>query len=399
MTDTSRPSRALRMVEKWVACHDPLNLLSENELETNDPKSDDFLTPCAPISLSRRDPYHNVKHVSFSSTPQIFPFHPSAAPSAHTISKFSAFPHDLDLTQADPALLAIVPQHIPLYYLSCFFPKFKVSAKALIDSGATLDCMSSRFATLHGFRLRPLKLPFHVGMPNGTSAAVTDFVSVSLQIGPLRIHRNFRIFDMTLDVVLGLPFLLQFDPDIHWRDEVMHVHHRKKSFALPLCHAQPPPPLIHSVSSSPDVPLSTTSCSCPHDNNNNFNHDVLVSSEHHNNLNNINPEVLVSSEHHNNNNNFSHFLEVCPLSSVSSEDVLICCLLDPVVTSDITFNMMDPMLLDDNSLEFDELPLSPTATSAIQPISHASADFNQLLEDFSDRFPTKLPILFHLLVL
>jgi len=100
------------MVEKWVACHDPLNLLSESELEANDQLSDDSPHPLrAPISLLLRDHffYHNIKHVSFSTTPQTFPFHPSAAPSAHSISKSSSFPNDLDLTQADPALLVMVP--------------------------------------------------------------------------------------------------------------------------------------------------------------------------------------------------------------------------------------------------------------------------------------------------
>ena len=95
--------------------------------------------------------------------------------------------------------------------------------EALLDSGATGLVMSSEFAKKQGFKLKKLERPMQVRNVNGSfnrEGPIENTVEVNIYYQG---HRERMEIDMIggqkWSVILGIPWLACYNPEIDWRTE------------------------------------------------------------------------------------------------------------------------------------------------------------------------------------
>ena len=72
-----------------------------------------------------------------------------------------------------------------------------------------------------------------VNVANGTTLNVTSFVRVSIKLGTLALRLFLRIIATPIPVVLGYPFLHQFEPTVNWRKRVVTIKRKDKVYTIP----------------------------------------------------------------------------------------------------------------------------------------------------------------------
>jgi len=72
----------------------------------------------------------------------------------------------------------------------------------------------------------------YVKVATGTELKVDGYMRTSVILESIRLCMNFRVIDMDPDVVLGLPFLQQFDPMINWKRKTLRFNFRGRSVML-----------------------------------------------------------------------------------------------------------------------------------------------------------------------
>lgn len=103
---------------------------------------------------------------------------------------------------------------------------------ALLDSGATENFIAKKTVEKAKCRVRKLKTPMYVKVASGTELKVDGYVRTGLILGSIHLIMNFRIIEMDPDVVLGLPFLQQFDPMINWKRKTLRFNYRGRLVTL-----------------------------------------------------------------------------------------------------------------------------------------------------------------------
>ena len=97
--------------------------------------------------------------------------------------------------------------------------------KVLIDSGASKDFISAKTAARGRFKLTKTDSVLTVSLANGKKV-MSDMVAkdVPITIGNLTITRDLHVLDMAdLEVVLGKPFLFDYNPAIDFTTNVMTI--------------------------------------------------------------------------------------------------------------------------------------------------------------------------------
>ena len=85
------------------------------------------------------------------------------------------------------------------------------SAMALVDSGASYNVMLSALAKLLGWRIMPA-----VRLANGEKLSSSGQVSGLVTCGKWRARVSFIVFDLALDVVFSLPWLVATNTRLDW---------------------------------------------------------------------------------------------------------------------------------------------------------------------------------------
>lgn len=104
----------------------------------------------------------------------------------------------------------------------------------LVDSGASRDFISQQMVEKLGIQTSRMDIPFGVSMADGrTVNAGRVAKSVDLTIGPLQMKRDLFVINMTgLEVILGKPFLHDFNPNLDWINNSMELTHAGKLLLL-----------------------------------------------------------------------------------------------------------------------------------------------------------------------
>jgi hypothetical protein len=97
--------------------------------------------------------------------------------------------------------------------------------KILIDSGASHDFISAKLAAKLKVCMQDLGTPMRVRLANGSHSITKHHAQVSLNVGEdYKDRRSFVITALDgFDMVLGMPWLTQYDPHIRWStQEITH---------------------------------------------------------------------------------------------------------------------------------------------------------------------------------
>ena len=124
---------------------------------------------------------------------------------------------------------------------------------ALLDSGASDSFISVDVVKQAGLRPVPLKEPIRVRVANGQSLDVLLFVRVTVVVGTLHLRRFLRVITTHLPIVLGYPFLQQFNPMINWKSRTVNITVGMKTHTMPVVQAFN---ALHAASSSDDHAVS-----------------------------------------------------------------------------------------------------------------------------------------------
>ena len=107
-----------------------------------------------------------------------------------------------------------------------------VPLRALIDSGASENFISSDVVSSLSLQAHDLKSPSSLRIADGSVHNVTKFVRVRITFGSLIIPLVLRIFQMSHQIILGFPFLQRFQPYIDWADKCLSFVYRGRSVTL-----------------------------------------------------------------------------------------------------------------------------------------------------------------------
>jgi len=95
-----------------------------------------------------------------------------------------------------------------------------VTARALLDSGATGMFMDQKMAARHGFRLQKLERPVvvrNVGRTNNSAGAITHEVKVNMYYKSHIERIRMDVYDLgKTDIILGMLWLQVHNPEINW---------------------------------------------------------------------------------------------------------------------------------------------------------------------------------------
>ena len=104
----------------------------------------------------------------------------------------------------------------------------------MVDSGATLNCISAITAERLRSKLRPVRREFDIAQADRSTFPVYNFVIETIRIGKLSVRAVFYVTPMDYDMILGTPFLQRYRPVLDWRGGVMQVRYNGV-----VCHIQP----------------------------------------------------------------------------------------------------------------------------------------------------------------
>ena len=110
-------------------------------------------------------------------------------------------------------------------------------ARVLIDSGSTLDLVSTSLAARLGEEPGPQTAGSHdpkVRLADGSVQACRRMhTALELKIGLYRVERTFHVTSLqTFDVILGKQWLTDFNPRIDWRENSVSVCTAEGTFEL-----------------------------------------------------------------------------------------------------------------------------------------------------------------------
>ena len=95
-----------------------------------------------------------------------------------------------------------------------------IKANCLVDSGASNDFISISFARKHGILINPVAPVFtNLAVKGQNNAFIIGEVDLELNHEGLKEYRKFKVMDLIkYDVILGITFLQDHNPDINWKE-------------------------------------------------------------------------------------------------------------------------------------------------------------------------------------
>jgi len=103
---------------------------------------------------------------------------------------------------------------------------------ALVDSGASENFISLSVAQTLGAKFHLLKQVFSVKVASGATHEVTHFTRLRAYFGRVCVPLVLRIIEMDPELVLGMPFLRRFEPQISWTEKTISFEYNGRAVAL-----------------------------------------------------------------------------------------------------------------------------------------------------------------------
>ena len=103
---------------------------------------------------------------------------------------------------------------------------FMADQQALVDSGATNNFMSPKFAKKMGLGMKKLDNPrkiFNIDDTENKSGSITHYLDLDVLTKGVHQEMRFLVADLGReDLLLGYPWLATFEPTLHWRTATIH---------------------------------------------------------------------------------------------------------------------------------------------------------------------------------
>ena len=130
-----------------------------------------------------------------------------------------------------------VPEHASLFTVrgricACPEDSFDSSVELLVDCGATSDFMSMQNAKRARLPLYKLRNPGHVLTAGGVQVEVRYYTRAYVRVGELVFCHHFKVLEILLDVVLGLPWLRSYNPTVNWKERYADIQHGSNLYWL-----------------------------------------------------------------------------------------------------------------------------------------------------------------------
>ena len=110
----------------------------------------------------------------------------------------------------------------------------KASAVIMVDSGSTGNFIDSDYVKSHELVVWKLSVPKSVRLADGTTHVCRYYVSVNIRMGKFKHIIQLNVIPLkTANVVLGIPWLQQYEPAIDWKSGSVSVNISGDQIALP----------------------------------------------------------------------------------------------------------------------------------------------------------------------
>ncbi len=107
-----------------------------------------------------------------------------------------------------------------------------VDFRALIDSGASDNFISSGICDHLRLSRHPLKEPLTMQLADGSYTSVGSYTRPHLKIGELKLRMVLKIVETPLPLILGFSFLQFFNPRINWKTRELEIEYGGESFLI-----------------------------------------------------------------------------------------------------------------------------------------------------------------------
>jgi len=109
---------------------------------------------------------------------------------------------------------------------------------AMVDSGASRNFLSTKVVKRIGVQQRKLARAYTAVVANGGKLKVTSHATLDITFdGKLTIPVYFHIIDTPHDVLLGIPFLQRYLPQLAWREGTMRLVYGGVVYHIPAVSA------------------------------------------------------------------------------------------------------------------------------------------------------------------
>jgi hypothetical protein len=111
----------------------------------------------------------------------------------------------------------------------------KIRASMMLDSGSTGNFISEKFVKQNKLQVRKLEIVKHVKLADGNgNHRVSEYVSERISIGSYSESVELQVMPLSVsNVILGMPWLKQHNPEIDWSSGTVRVIHNQQICKLP----------------------------------------------------------------------------------------------------------------------------------------------------------------------
>ena len=124
------------------------------------------------------------------------------------------------------------PEHVRGRICACCDESFESSVESFVVCGATSDFMSMQTAKRAPLPLCKLRNPGHVLTAGGVQVGVRYYMRAYVRGGELLFRHHFKVLEILPDVVLGLPWLRNYNLTVNWKERYADIQHGLNSYRL-----------------------------------------------------------------------------------------------------------------------------------------------------------------------
>ena len=110
---------------------------------------------------------------------------------------------------------------------------------ALVDSGACDNFISAQTVAVMHLEVRPLRQATRILSANRQPMECASYVVVTAVLWALSFPLSLWVVPSSIRVILGFPFLHQFNPRISWRSGTLTIEHGSESWCVPTYSVMP----------------------------------------------------------------------------------------------------------------------------------------------------------------
>src|SRR6202008_2672347 len=110
----------------------------------------------------------------------------------------------------------------------------KHSATVMVDSGSTGNFIDSSYVNRHSLAKWKLRVPESVRLADGTMHTSTYYSTMNIRMGKAKHLIQLNVIPLkAANVILGIPWLQQYEPTIDWKSGSVSVSVNSNQIVLP----------------------------------------------------------------------------------------------------------------------------------------------------------------------